>query len=572
MFSKYFGFIVLIFAFFPTCLYSQNDQQKLSDSIFNKWGEIYFKFTVPSKYEVDSLTRIISIDNYENNEVFAYANREQFKKFSKYPYKLTILPNPGGLLKESDLSPESSPKKGRAATLWNFYPTYQQYVDTMLYFALTYPNICKLDTIGTTVQNRLLLALKISDNVNVEEGEAEFLYTSSIHGDETTGYVLMLHLIDSLLTGYEVSPRITDIVNNTEIYINPLANPDGTYHGGNNTVYGAVRENANGYDLNRNYPDPTGSNTGPRQKETLAFMSYAGDHHFVMAANFHGGAEVFNYPWDCWYKLTADDDWWYYTGREYADTVHDYSPPGYFTLMDNGVTNGAAWYVIYGGRQDYMNYFRHCREVTIELSNTKLLPVNKLLSHWNYNYHSFLNYLEQVNYGFQGIVTDTVTGEPIQAKVYISGHDLDSSWVWSKLPSGFYARPIFEGNYNVTFSATGYFSKTINNVSVSNLGTTHLDIQLRPVTYGIPAKVTRVAMVFPNPKTGKFQISLPETGDNQIEAVVSNLIGETIIKKRITLIRGQNGIIIDMGQQSPGLYMLHVDTGKNIYVDKILRQ
>jgi len=570
MFQKYLGLFVIIFVFFPYGLYSQSDQQKSADSILNKWGEMYFKFNVSSKAEVDVLTRIISIDNFKGNEVFAYANHEQFEKFLKYGYKLTILPNPGSLLKGTDLIPESYTNNRRSVAVWNFYPTYQQYVDTMLYFASAYPEICRLDTIGTSVQNRLLLALKISDNVNVEEGEPEFLYTSSMHGDETTGYILMLHLIDSLLTGYEVSPRITDIVNNTEIYINPLANPDGTYNGGNNTVYGAIRYNANGYDLNRNYPDPTGTYTGPRQKETLAFMNYADEHNFVMAANFHGGAEVFNYPWDCWYKLTADDDWWYYTGREYADTVHVYSAPGYFTFLNNGVTNGAQWYQIFGGRQDYMNYFKHCREVTIELSNEFILPVNKLISRWNYNYHSLLNYIERVNYGFQGIITDTATGEPLLAKVFISGHDKDSSWMWSKLPSGFYSRPIFEGNYNVTFSATGYFSKTIPNVTVSNLGTTILDIQLKPITYGISSTVSRITMVFPNPNQGNFKISLHETGNNQIDAVVYNLFGELIITKHFTSDQDLTNMTLDMGEQSPGIYFLHINNGKNIYMDKIL--
>jgi len=570
MIQKFTHLLVFVLSFYSYSLYSQGDQQKLSDSIFNKWGEIYFKFTVNSKAEVDILTRIISIENYTMNEVFAFANREQFTDFLKMQYKYTILPNPGGLLKETDLIPDSLDKKVRTTTVWNFYPTYQQYVDTMLYFASAYPEICRLDTIGTTVQNRLLMALKISDSVNSDEGEPEFLYTSSMHGDETTGYILMLHLIDSLLSGYGVSSRITDIINSTEIYINPLANPDGTYHGGNNTVYGATRYNANGYDLNRNYPDPAGTFTGPRQKETLAFMNYADEHTFIMSANFHGGAEVFNYPWDCWYKLTADDDWWYYAGREYADTVHAYSPPGYFTFLNNGVTNGAAWYQIFGGRQDYMNYFKHCREVTIELSNEFILPANKLISRWNYNYHSLLNYMERVNYGFQGIITDTVSGEPLKAMVYIADHDIDSSWVWSKLPSGFYSRPIFEGNYNVTFSSLGYFSKTIYNVNVTNLTTTYLNVQLRPVTYGVIPKISKAAMVFPNPNNGTFQVFLPETRDDQIKAVVYNIFGEVVITNNFNLSQGSSNIVIEMEGQSAGLYFLQIDIGKNTYTDKIL--
>ena len=88
-----------------------------------------------------------------------------------------------------------------------------------------------------------------------------------------------------------------------EIYITPLANPDGTYHGGNNTVSGAWRGNANGIDLNRNYWDPAdGQHPDGEvwQTETIANMNFMAAHHFVISANFHGGAEVVNYPWDTW--------------------------------------------------------------------------------------------------------------------------------------------------------------------------------------------------------------------------------------------------------------------------------
>jgi hypothetical protein len=181
----------------------------------------------------------------------------------------------------------------------------------------------------------------------------------------------MLRLIDYLLSNYGTDPRVTGLVDNIEIWINPLANPDGTYAGGNNTVNGARRGNALFVDLNRNYPDPA---DGPHpdglewQDETVAFMQMAEEKHFVAGANLHGGAEVCNYPWDTWENLHADNDWWVYVCREYADTVHEYAVPGYMTDLDNGITNGFAWYWITGGRQDYMTYFQQGREFTLEIS------------------------------------------------------------------------------------------------------------------------------------------------------------------------------------------------------------
>lgn len=164
--------------------------------------------------------------------------------------------------------------------------------------------------------------------------------------------------------------------------------------------------------------------------------------------------------------------------REYADTCHVNSPAGYMTYLNNGITNGYAWYTTAGCRQDYMNYFQQCRECTIELSDTKLLQANQLPSLWNYNYRSLLNYIEQSNYGVRGIVTDTVTGEPLKAQVFIFGHDMDSSMVFTSLPVGDYHRLLKAGTYNLTFSAPGYNPKTINNVVVTDKNTVRLDVQL----------------------------------------------------------------------------------------------
>jgi len=468
-------------------------------------------FNIGSPLELESLTRVISIDNVLGDQVFAYANGKGFRKFLEMGYAYTILPHPGSLLTEEQLRPPGCGKS--PLQTWNFYPTYQEYIDFMDEFAADYPDIFKVISIGTSVQGRALLAVKISDNVNEQEAEPEFLYTSSIHGDETTGYVLMLHLIDYLLSNYGIDPRITEMVDNMEIYINPLANPDGTYWGGNNSVYQARRFNANGIDLNRNYPDPE---DGPHpdgnawQTETVAFMAFADSNHFVMGANFHGGAEVFNYPWDTWAKLAADDSWWQFVGHQYVDTVHLHSPGSYFSGFNNGISNGYQWYTISGGRQDYMNYWHSDREVTLEISDVKLLPANQLLTYWEYNYRSLLNYIEQAGYGVQGIVTDSVTGEPLQARIFIPLHDIDNSYVDTKLPSGYYSRLLDEGIYNIIYSATGYFPKSVYDVTVTNNETLRLDVELVPlnVAQNEPRNV-RVSMAFPNPSNGIVDLTLP---------------------------------------------------------------
>jgi hypothetical protein len=538
----------------------------LLDDIFGKELETYFMFQVEEQHVVPALTSVISVDNVKGGTVFAYANRDQFSRFLEFELDYIILPHPGDY--EGDLNMKSEISI-REINEWDFYPTYEGYISMMNQFASDYPGLCNVFSIGTSVQGRELLMAKISDNVTLNENEPRFLYTSSMHGDETTGYVLMLRLIDYLLSNYGTDDRITSIVDGIEIWINPLANPDGTYFGGNNSVNGARRFNALGVDLNRNYPDPA---EGPHpdgyawQKETVNFMEMAESYHFVASANFHGGAEVCNYPWDTWSRLAADDSWWVFVCREYADTVHLYAPPSYLSDFENGITNGYAWYRITGGRQDYMNYFQQCREFTMEISNTKLLPPSQLPNHWEYNYRSFLNYMEQSMYGIRGTVKDSVTNWPIQAEVKIVLHEQDSSWVYSSLPSGNYHRLVDEGTYTVTYSANGYYPRTLSGVQVSRLLATEVDVKLVPTGVGgiDNNSISQAIRLYPNPvTTGNCRIA------SSIPINTCTVLSE--VGKEVSCIRiYSKEAVLDLSGLAPGIYFLNVDTPEGQGLKKVI--
>lgn len=550
--------------------FAQSGHEEEIRQAFGNEGEICFTFNIDDHSEANVLTKIVSIDRITGNEVFAYANRKEFAAFLKLGIPYTLVPHPSTMMDESEL------RMGQAGdgpkTEWNFYPTYEQYVAYMQGFAADHPEICRLDTIGETVEGRLLLIVKISDSVGQRDGEPEFLYTSSMHGDEVTGYVLMMHLIDYLLTNYGTDPRITNMVDSTEIFICPLANPDGTYHGGNGTVWGAQRYNANYIDLNRNYPDPA---DGPHpdgedwQPETVAFMALADSNHFAMGANFHGGASVLNYPWDTWSKLTADDDWWQFVCREYVDTVQLYGPAWYYSQFDNGITNGYQWYRITGGRQDYMNYWHFCREVTNEISDTKTPSASQLLNYWEWNYRSLLNYIEEVNCGAQGFVTDSLSGEPLEAKAYIFQHDKDNSQVYSKLPSGYYSRLLYEGAYNISFSCDGYHSKLVNGVNIVNRTRTPLDVQLVPLTFGTGHEGTqRTAMACPNPSDGRFRIILPVVSQESLTIEVFDITGDRVYR---TAISGTAPAVqMDLSHLAPGLYLIRLSSEQGLFEDRVI--
>ncbi|MBQ8703901.1 MAG: T9SS type A sorting domain-containing protein [Bacteroidales bacterium] len=283
---------------------------------------------------------------------------------------------------------------------WDRYPTYETYLAMMQRWAERYPDLCTIDTIGTSVRGRLILAAHIEGNRSLDLYRPQFFYSSTIHGDEVTGYVMMLRLIDTLLASYGTSQRLTDLVDETAIYINPLANPDGAYWQGNQSVQGSMRYNANWVDLNRNYPDPFGGAKAAVEQENEAMIDYFTAHRFRLSANLHGGSEVMNYPWDCFTSLQnphPQAGWWKGVCKRFVDTVRTYNNTLFRDVVSSGIIAGGDWYVIHGGRQDYVNYYHDCLEVTMEVSTVKTLSSDLLPAYWNALGHSFINYIAEVH-------------------------------------------------------------------------------------------------------------------------------------------------------------------------------
>ncbi|MDD4672130.1 MAG: M14 family zinc carboxypeptidase [Bacteroidales bacterium] len=486
-----------------------------------KAQEYYFKISESDKELVNTkITCTVSIDRVEGDTIFAYANQKEFEALKALGYLPELLENPTLAIKN----------RGMATTIdqmanWDLYPTYEVYRSMMKKFEQDYPGLCKLDSIGTSVQGRKLYVVKISDNVLADEAEHEFFYTSTMHGDETTGYVLMLRLIDYLLSSYGTDSRVTDMVNSIAIYINPNANPDGTYYGGNHTVNNSRRYNANNVDINRNFPDPrVGENPGGNyQPETVAMMEYADSRSFVMSANIHGGIELANFPWDTWNTATnahADHSWFYTISRQYADFAQAASPSGYFTGQGNGVTQGGDWYVITGGRQDYMNYWHNCREITLEISGTKNPASSTLPNYWTYNKEAMLSHIEWLYTGIQGTVTNT-QDEPLNATITIANHDKDNSFVVTNPINGNYIRMIEPGTYDVNYSAEGYISQT-HSISIgSNTSQVIKDVAL------VQAEQTSLSGIVTDGETGNpISSAKIELLNSSISPVFSNSSGQ----------------------------------------------
>jgi hypothetical protein len=511
--------LILFFVFSSSVqwCFSQNesDDKKLR-SIVSEKGQAEVTIPNPGSREIERLTRNVSISSVKDKAVHIFLSPLTVEWFisESFDYQIIERPDSKGIISSVSMS---------QAMEWESYPSYTQYDSIMRFFGATYPSLCMLDTIGTSVNGRLILVLKISDNSNLNETEPEVFYTSTIHGNETGGYILMLRLADYLLKNYELNSRVRDLVDNLEIWINPLANPDGTYNG-SDFIISPVRNNANGYDLNRNFPDPVNQDF-LRQKETLDMMSFMAEHRFVLSANFHSGEEVVNYPWDRWDTLHPDEEWFYTICRAWADTVHLYSEEGYMDYLDNGVTRGYDWYPIYGGRQDYVTYSLSGREITVELDEDFITPSSDLADLWEYNRCSLVGYLENAMYGIHGQISDALTGEPVYAKIFIAGHDKDNSHVYSDTLSGSFTRLLAPGTYDLTFTADGYRDTVLKNISVVSGEETKLLVKIDP---GLnPADTINPArpLFYPNPASSFVKAVLPKSIRESVNIRIYDMAG-----------------------------------------------
>jgi len=446
------------------------------------------------------------------------------------------------------------------ARTWQKYPTYDQYVQLMQDFAEDYPSICKLETFGNSVEGRQLLALKISDNVESNEEEAAFLYTATMHGNELVGIVLMLRYADLLLRNYGSDSEITRLVNQLEIWINPISNPDGCYSRDNDmSLAHSNRYNINEVDLNRDFPipnkdepnDPTG-----RAIETQHMMEFMGQHHFSLSANIHSGMEVVSYPWDNRRDPHLDASWYRFVAGEYAEEAQSVDPNYMFGWPEGGIVHGYSWYQAAGTRTDYVNYYLGGREVTLELSEVQRLESEELERHWDINERSLINYMAQSTYGIRGRITDQDTNDPLRARVVVLNHDTESdrSWVYSSADHGDYYRFLKEGVYDLRFSAGGYDSKTITDVRVEDFEPYYLNVQLRSNGTSVEDLEAPGFSIYPNPAVHNFVVEPANLPHGELELAVYSMDGK-MVSKEIHQYHG-SGIELSASQMEPGIYLL----------------
>jgi hypothetical protein len=123
-------------------------------------------------------------------------------------------------------------------------------------------------------------------------------------------------------------------------------------------------------------------------------------------------------------------------------------------------------------------HFHGDMHFTIELSNIKTPSYSTIPTFWNDNRESMLSFFETSLTGVRGIVTDAVTGEPLNARITVPGRQ--SLTVRTDPAVGNYHRLLRPGTYTLNIEAEGYYTETIPNVTVAAGPATRLDVVFQP--------------------------------------------------------------------------------------------
>ncbi|XP_030600026.1 carboxypeptidase D [Archocentrus centrarchus] len=394
-----------------------------------------------------------------------------------------------------------SARSARASTeeaveTYGKYYNYVELTERLQSLAQKYPHIANLSSIGQSVEGRQLWVMRVTKDPNTDTpGKPKFKYVGNMHGDETVSRQVLVYLVEYLLTKYGEEERITELVNGTDIYIMPSMNPDGfekSIEGDCNSENG--RSNAKNKDLNRSFPDQFDGKTADPDSipEVMAVIRWIQEQKFVLSGNLHGGTVVASYPFDDsashkqegQYSESADDGLFRHLALVYSQN-HPVMKTGAPNCPDtpeetfkDGITNGAQWYDVPGGMQDYNYLYGNCLEITIELSCCKYPFASELHREWNLNKESLLAYIEQVHIGVRGFVKDAVSGAGLSnVSIVVAGirHNLMTG------KYGDYYRLLLPGIYNITAVAPGYISVSVSGVQVTDGKAEELNFTLAPV-------------------------------------------------------------------------------------------
>jgi carboxypeptidase T len=198
------------------------------------------------------------------------------------------------------------------------FHSYPELERDLMALADAYPDVAQVIDIGDSLEQRNIYALRISDNVGLQENEASVIFLGCHHAREWISVEVPYLLGKYLVENYGTDAEVKRLVDNCDIWIIPLVNPDGLEYSIHFYRYWRKNMRNNwdgtyGVDLNRNYGykwglDNLGSSPnsasevyrgqGPfTEPEIQAVRDLFVQKNFQALVSFHSYSQVILYPW-----------------------------------------------------------------------------------------------------------------------------------------------------------------------------------------------------------------------------------------------------------------------------------
>ncbi len=429
----------------------------------------------------------------------------------------------------------------------NYY-TNEEIVTALQNYESNYPDIVKVEIIGYSQQIHMpIYAVKISDNVDVDEDEPEILLCGEIHAEEVLGVSGVMALIDEIL-GHQ--QNYGQMIAQEELWIIPTLNPEGMelVMDGSDTSWRknqrdvnnngvldlnpAVGYDLDGVDLNRNFPfnwahgdtlyaeggyevyDYYRGESPLSESETQALDQFLKDHNILYAIQWHTSRSG-NFSEKCYYSY----NWYEYRPSPDVDVAQS---------ICNGVADqimkvdGTGPYERYasagrtGSQHDYLYSEYQIYQLLIECGTLNHQPFEPTLSNitselvdgmiWLLKRALIFNNDVATNSCFTGIITDASNNEPLEdAGVYIVEREKPYLKPRTTDNYGRFWRALLAGNYTYRIEKEGYRPVT-GTVAVNPNTWTTVNVAMEPAT---PITIRANVSYDGNPLNATMQVISP---------------------------------------------------------------
>lgn len=351
-------------------------------------------------------------------------------------------------------------------------------------FHEAYPEVTRLEVIGTSHQGRPILAMAIADNLVSDDPRPSVLLNGAHHGDEPISTEIVFDAIEYLLDERIEDPRKALWRESFVTWVVPQVNPDGA-HAFLEQSFRMGRKNGRevdgvsghrrdeGVDLNRNYPfrwhslgEEGSSSEGESsyyrgakpgsEPETRAMMALAERERFIASISYHTGTVCILAPYtiDEVENPSPNEAW--EIGGEISRAMPRHPEGRSFRLRKN-------LYPVDGTDQDWFRAEHGTVALLVEA--VRRTPRNFCARRpvVEANRPSWILLFDRILEGptLLGRVVDR-EGKPLEAHVEILEQEVRAGEVWTSRPrDGRFARMfVSPGTYTVRASADGYVPVT----------------------------------------------------------------------------------------------------------------